>query len=148
MRGAHTGGPCSKLCQSSNFISTDPCSYIHIPSKLHIFLANSSAISPLSGISILGLVPSVPGNLSASHLSLRVGTFARQSSAFGAPTYRGQFGSRSFPEVLLSKDTAEASPDVSNASCLSLSSLPELGSPSIVPVLYLSSFRSMDLKDL
>lgn len=93
-------------------------------------------------------MPSVPGNLSASHLSLRVGTFARQSSAFGAPTYRGQFGSRNFPEVPLSKDIAEASPDVSNASCSSLRSLPELGSPSILPVLYLTSFHSMDLKDL
>lgn len=107
---AHTGGPCSKRCQSSNFIPTDPCSHTYIPSKRHILLANSSIISPLSGISVLGLVPSVPGDLSASHLSLGAGTCARQSSAFVAPTSRGQFGSRNLPEVLLSQGQGRGFP--------------------------------------
>lgn len=69
----------------------------------YTFSANSFAISPFSGTSILGLVPSMPGDLSASCLSIGVGTFARQSNAFGAPTSQGQFGSRDFPEVRLSQ---------------------------------------------
>lgn len=103
VRGAHIVGLCSKLCLSSKFIPTDPGSHSHIPSKMHIFLAKSSAISPLSGISILGRVPSFSGDLSASRLSIGVGTFACQSSAFGAPTSKRQFGSKNFPEVLLSQ---------------------------------------------
>lgn len=93
----------SSHCQSPNFISTDSSSHIHIPSKMHIFLAKSSAISPLSGISFLGRVPSLSGDLSASRLSIGVGTFARQNSAFGVPTSKKQFGSKNFPEVLRSQ---------------------------------------------
>lgn len=101
-RSSHVG-PCSKLCQSSNFTSAGPSSYIHIPSKMHIFLAKSSAISPLNGISILGQVPSLCGDLSASRLSTGVGTFVRQSRAFGTSTSKKQFGSKNFPEVLPSQ---------------------------------------------
>lgn len=91
------------IAMAPNFTSTDSSSHIHIPSKMHIFLAKSSAISPLSGISFLGRVPSLSGDLSASRLSIGVGTFACQNSTFGVPTSKKQFGSKNFPEVLRSQ---------------------------------------------
>lgn len=112
-------GPCSKLCQSSNFISTDPSSYIHIPSKLHMFLANSSAISPLSGISILGLVPSVPGDLSVSRLSTGVGTFICQSSAFVPLLPKDNLEAGISPRSSSVEAEAEAPSDVLNMALLS-----------------------------